>query len=689
MKKTSLIVLSVLAMGLAGCRRRISSPTSVVPPSTVAPEKKVELSVPGGTDVKVEKGAEYTIRVKVVSEADDLTVNFSCEEEQSIIGVPDNLTGVTSIKITGLKEGVAHVKATSVANPKVSVTIKVTVTPMLSPLAKVWSNVLEKKNYTLTSKDETGTLHQVVKAADNGLTWENGSGDGFLKANEEGTLKAYGYGLQKDGRVVTLLKGEEGAKTAGVAAKVFGVGLLSADNYLGMGDDAEASSVFYRYSKVGSWSFFGLQMISSLWLSSEKDMSNEYVIEGSSKDQNSAAVEMALWELVDFEGFMNFNPTGESIYDAATSVAEAIKTKIKVVAEDDIEISVTKDNKVFTATLGEVGKTVLDQAFTDYLATAADPLPALPKDLTAMKSAIDEQKTPNYVLNYFALPFIGGGFYTYVTEDYYLNYFPQAVKPLFGSKLPQSSGIVKKADGIYNFSYQENVQSLTKAEAVAEGLGLNYKDVTLPRGTALTLKATLTPADENATFAWASSAADVASVDPATGEVKALKVGEADVMVTSGDKNAVCHVKVIDPAVVTLGEKVDGTDANSTIAEFLEDLGASIKDSPLAEVNSYYLLTAAADNASYFSDSLDLYDKLSTFLGMPSWAKSDTTNEVQLSVVCTPEGKFDSAKISLVWEDADEQTGQPTGTYSGVPNAITHFGHAEDAVAANDLIKAL
>ena len=687
MKKTSLIVLSVLALGLAGCGRGTNSPASVVPPSSVVPEKKVELSVPGGTDVKVEKGAEYTIKVKVLSDADDLTVNFSCDEEQSIIGVPDNLTGVTSTKITGLKEGVAHVKATSVADPKVSVTITVTVTPMLSPLATVWSKVIEKKNYTLTSKDETGTLHQVVKAADNGLTWENGSGDGFLKADQAGTLKAYGYGLQEDGRVVTLLKGEDGAKTAGVAAKVFGVGLLSADNYLGMGDDAKASSVFYRYSKVGSWSFFGLQMISSLWLSSEKDMSNEYEIEGSSKDQNSAAVEMALWELVDFEGFMNFNPTGESIYDAAASVAEAIKTKIKVVADDNIEISVTKDNKEFTATLGDVGKTELDQPFTDALAKAADPLPALTDDLNAMKTAVETQKTPNYVLNYFNFASFGGGFYTYVTENYCFTFYPQAAEKLFRS-LPQSSGFVKKADGLYNFTYQENVQSLTKAEAVAEGLGLDYKEATLPRGTSLTLKATLTPAVENATFAWTSSASDVASVDPATGEVKALKVGEADVTVTSGDKNAVCHVKVIDPADVTLGKKIADTDADTKIADILPTLGVSLNKSPLAEINTYYLLVSDGEG-SYFSDNLGLYKKMHTFFDMPDWAMSKGSNQLQISIGLTTEGSFDSAKIDLVYQNADKTGQLIEDSYSGVPNAITHFGHAEDAVVADDLIKAL
>lgn len=66
-------------------------------------------------------------------------------------------------------------------------------------------------------------------------------------------------------------------------------------------------------------------------------------------------------------------------------------------------------------------------------------------------------------------------------------------------------------------------------------------------GTVLTLTAEVTKeneADEVPALQWASSNATVASVDPSTGVVTALKEGTAAITVTAGEKSASCNIKV-------------------------------------------------------------------------------------------------------------------------------------------------
>lgn len=66
-------------------------------------------------------------------------------------------------------------------------------------------------------------------------------------------------------------------------------------------------------------------------------------------------------------------------------------------------------------------------------------------------------------------------------------------------------------------------------------------------GTVLTLTAEVTKeneADEVPALQWVSSDATVASVDPSTGVVTALKEGTAAITVTAGEKSASCNIKV-------------------------------------------------------------------------------------------------------------------------------------------------
>lgn len=81
----------------------------------------------------------------------------------------------------------------------------------------------------------------------------------------------------------------------------------------------------------------------------------------------------------------------------------------------------------------------------------------------------------------------------------------------------------------------------------AEGVTLDYTELTLQRGTSQVLVATVTPATTNVKdLQWTSSNPDVAAVD-AEGKVTAVALGSAEITVTTVDGGhiAVCQVTVI------------------------------------------------------------------------------------------------------------------------------------------------
>lgn len=82
------------------------------------------------------------------------------------------------------------------------------------------------------------------------------------------------------------------------------------------------------------------------------------------------------------------------------------------------------------------------------------------------------------------------------------------------------------------------------------GVTLNKSDVTINKGDALQLTATVDPTNaSNANLTWSSDNSAVASVD-ANGKVTALSVGKANITVTTidGSKTAVCTISVAEPS---------------------------------------------------------------------------------------------------------------------------------------------
>ena len=109
----------------------------------------------------------------------------------------------------------------------------------------------------------------------------------------------------------------------------------------------------------------------------------------------------------------------------------------------------------------------------------------------------------------------------------------------------------------------------------AEGVTLDYTELTLQRGTSQVLVATVTPATTNVKdLQWTSSNPDVAAVD-AEGKVTAVALGSAEITVTTVDGGhiAVCQVTVIQKVT---GVALDVETATLRIGEQTLQLNANV-----------------------------------------------------------------------------------------------------------------
>ena len=109
----------------------------------------------------------------------------------------------------------------------------------------------------------------------------------------------------------------------------------------------------------------------------------------------------------------------------------------------------------------------------------------------------------------------------------------------------------------------------------AEGVTLDYTELTLQRGTSQVLVATVTPATTNVKdLQWTSSNPDVAAVD-AEGKVTAVALGSAEITVTTVDGGhiAVCQVSVIQKVT---GVALDVETATLRIGEQTLQLNANV-----------------------------------------------------------------------------------------------------------------
>ena len=87
--------------------------------------------------------------------------------------------------------------------------------------------------------------------------------------------------------------------------------------------------------------------------------------------------------------------------------------------------------------------------------------------------------------------------------------------------------------------------TVTASQKPATGISLNKNELNLTVGDVDTsLEATVVPEDSSDAVVWSIDKSDVATVNPATGEVTAVAAGEAVITATAGTKTATCTVRV-------------------------------------------------------------------------------------------------------------------------------------------------
>ncbi|MDY2896432.1 MAG: hypothetical protein SOT51_06015 [Candidatus Enterosoma sp.] len=496
MKKKLLLVAIASLTALVGCggtgtETETPATENTEKPTEVVTDKPTEAPVQKGTirfaksEYEVERSASITIRATVtIPGGSNMTVNYSVDNE-SIVTLPDNVNGVSSIKITGRKIGSCVITATSVEDPTLTASVTVKVVQFKSALRSVWNNVIKKKNYTLTSVvDGDDDPSSILKVTPEAITLTDNSGGSLvqLKSLDENedviSFDAFGIALNADDYGYYILKDQAGEWFTPLATIQTNVGLLNASNFLGLG--ANASS----WNDVDPF-FFGLQAINPNWFTSTKEESNIYAIEGSKTDIDSAFAEAMLWQLVDPVGRREFlEGLGEN--STVDTLAAEIETSITVVDNNTVSIQIEQPNTGAShiATLTDVGTTSIDADINSYISGDVNvPLPALNNSVALLKEAF--AKNDYSVLQKLT--------YGDITEYYAPNYWFNGYTPEFiaaveaAGKTATIGGICELNNALYEYTITPEVKdaegnvttraSCTLGNQLAQSTGVSIVEV--------------------------------------------------------------------------------------------------------------------------------------------------------------------------------------------------------------------
>ena len=499
MKKKFFTLMTVALLGLTSCgggATTATNPTTTAettptttentsPDITVTTPEKSKITLTPGKEVyEVERLADVTIKVTVTSEDPSLpkTLNFTSEQDGDIIDLPDNTQGVPgSLKVHAKKIGEATVVATSVADPNVSVSIKVVVKKRLSALKTVWGNLIKNNNYTIdvtrnlteaevealggiegvdedtrvpystisvTEKAVTNIKHVIDEnKISTATTLDDVVADAYWLTNKNTGNSYVGIGVDKNNNAFDLLVDSEGKLVEPGEVLKTSLGLLNGNNFAGAGVDASTAN------DVGT--FFGLQAINPNWLSSKKTDDNVYEIVGSESDTsaNNLYVETLLFEMLDLGGFYDQINAGVTSFSGLAAVYE---TTITVLDGELIQIDLYNETQNLTATISGIGETAALDGLDTYLATAEAKLPTL---VTALQDAMDAVNGNDYVMtrnlykkNKETGEYDSAPYYCFYNKNYLLVYYGPEYAKLFG-KDQAVSGYIKKADGIHEINY--------------------------------------------------------------------------------------------------------------------------------------------------------------------------------------------------------------------------------------------
>lgn len=416
---------------------------------------------------------DSTTTIKADFEPDDMDIlewNQTCTFEV----VSDNKDAVeivvdkkgTKATVTGKVVGEVRILITSNENRNVSKTAYIEVIEKRPTPDVCIANIQKASNYTIrfgsynNSTNNFGSNTKYTYVTDNAIIsldelenpWKTVDG-----------VQYYGEVIPsgENQHAVYLTKDNSGFKTSSAPLVRGDTGLLTKDNFKGRKDKAKA------VDEIGY--FATLDAINSSWLSGfEKADDNVYKIEG---DQNTtlkksenlpyALAESAFWSLADSQSFANeVKSAGEEIYPSL--IASDVETEITVIRANELKVilKITGSSDCYAIEVTDVNDTELPKAVRDPVSKITGETVSMNKDL---KDARDVINSHNYVQENTTYPDhkTAISYNTYYTENYVFHNCDLAFISRYnelqtgGDDFPYETpwGYIKKADGIYKFTY--------------------------------------------------------------------------------------------------------------------------------------------------------------------------------------------------------------------------------------------
>lgn len=535
MKKTfvKLLAISALAFTAVGCQNRNTSSTTEG--GTSSSEKEVPSTVftitPRQNQYTVEVGQTFSVNFTVTcTDAQAIktlsfTLNNKNASKPSVVSSGKHtsieLKDGISASLYAKKIGTCELVAASTVDPSQSVTVTIEVVEALPGLSETWSSINSLKNYTLditrkptnqeftshTDWDEdTRVPVKNVKLTDKALLVEKATdvkNDLSYTAapvfSDDKTGSVLGLATDKEGFGAFLKKGTDGSYSLTdrfVTSQCFLIdGILP-----GLGDSATSPndvylSAFGDENNATVASFGGLQVVNSSWFSAiEKDYSNFYEIDATELEitdsaaiTNMAMAKVALWELMDYDSFLEYIKSTSS----TTFVDIAKNVNLYVTVNDKNSVTVELDvgsNSAFFAEISNVGTTKVDEGITSFLSNATSTIPDLKKKNPAIHEIYENIHKNDYFLkNTGYLDEEGKVKFEYQTYNY-SNYFFQTASDEDIKKYESSTkksfprgGYVLVNNEMHEFTYTPATE--TEAEKVvisekAEELTVNNQKVT-------------------------------------------------------------------------------------------------------------------------------------------------------------------------------------------------------------------
>lgn len=474
MKKSKKLYLSALALSaflVVGCNNSNTEP--VKPSEASYPEATLNAKLSAS---EVEVGQVVTARGFVITDAEDETCTFTTTTPDLI--EITTAEGGKKAEIKGLKAGDATVVITPNVNPTAAVTLKLRVIALKPTITQVLKNIASLDSYAIYSGDywfDSNYLSaiSVTQVTSNAIV--RAKVDTYEPVFVEDGVSYYGEMIPEGGTNAVYITKENGKfVTADAPVAETNIGLLTADNFKGRGEDAVS------FEEVGK--FYGVEAFNPEWFASiEKNEDNTYLIDGdreagtyASKNQGLAFAESMIWELASPDTYKESldSASGE---DTAypTTLATSIETTITVLGTYSFLAYFEINGNYYGIQVGEISEdTEFDTNIIpdiDGLEQAMSSISAGKPFITAdLKAAVAAIKTDNYVRKNSLYPDheTEYNFNTYFTPNYVFYNCNKAFRDGYNTKTEDTweqipYGYAKKADGIYKFEYVEPVDGAT------------------------------------------------------------------------------------------------------------------------------------------------------------------------------------------------------------------------------------